>query len=162
MGPTSISGTVDAPRERVFEFICDLTRRPLWTDHFMEDYRLERLEGRGEGAGARFHVGAPGIGWMDSVIAEADPPRKIVERGRGGRSNRIAISTVWELVEEPGGVTRVELTFWSEPGRARGARWWKRRWRKALSRLATAIETGEESAPAVRVGGGNRRLTGIA
>ena len=57
--PISLSATVDAPREHVFHFICDLSKRLTWTDHFMSDYRLERTEASGQGAAARFRIKAP-------------------------------------------------------------------------------------------------------
>lgn len=159
MRPISISGTVDAPRERVFDLIADLALRPAWTDHFAHDFRLERLQAAGEGAGARFRVRAPGIRYMSTTIAEAERPHLIVERGSGGRSNRIAIDAVWELTEGPGAVTTVMLNFRTEPGR-RGGRWWKRRWRRALKRLAEAVERGAPAGEAATVGGGSRPGSG--
>lgn len=160
MRPISVSGTVDAPRERVFDFICDLARRPEWTDHFASDFRLERLDAAGEGAGARFRVRAPGIRYMSMTVAELEPPHLIVERGRGGRSNRIAIAAAWELSEGPGAVTTVRLSF-STSGR-RGGRWWRRRWRRALRRLGEAVEGGAPAPGPVAVAGGDREPTGIA
>ena len=59
MGPISLTTTIDAPRERVFDLIVDLARRPAWTDHFLSDYRLERIPPVGEGAAARFRIDAP-------------------------------------------------------------------------------------------------------
>lgn len=162
MKPISLSVLVDAPRERVFDFISDLNRRPSWTDHFLHDPHLERIEAAGQGAAARYRVGAPGIGQMDTVIAEAERPLKIVEQGHGGRLNRTALKTVWELTEGPGAVTTVNLTFWMEPPRRRGGRWWRRRWKKALRRLSDEIESGAEASPKIGVAGGNRQLTGIA
>jgi uncharacterized protein YndB with AHSA1/START domain len=161
MKPISLSATVDAPRERVFDFISDLSRRPVWTDHFADDFRLERLEAAGEGAGAHFRVRAPGIQYMDTSIANAERPHLIEEQGHGGRSNRKEIRTAGELTEGPGAVTTVTLTFWTEPGRG-GRRWWKRRWRKALRRLDQAIEAGAGPSPEATVAGGNAQLTGIA
>jgi uncharacterized protein YndB with AHSA1/START domain len=158
-----LSTAVDAPRERVFDFLSDLSNRPQWTDHFVDDFHLVRIEPAGVGAAARFRVGAPrGISYMDTTIAEAERPHKIVEQGRGGRRNKIAIHTVWELTEGPGAVTTVTLTFWTEPAGHRGGRWWRRRWHKALRRLATAIESGAPSSGTATVAGGNRQLTGIA
>ena len=162
MGPISLTTQIDAPRERAFDFICDLSRRPAWIDHFAHGYRLERLNPSGEGAAARFRVGAPaGIEYMETVIVEADRPSKIVEQGSGGHLNRIPIHTVWELTEGPGAVTTVTLTFWTEPRKAfdrlrergRGG-WWKRRWSRALRRLGAAIESGGEGIEPVTVAGG--------
>ncbi|HET8592903.1 MAG TPA: SRPBCC family protein [Solirubrobacterales bacterium] len=161
MGPFSLTIAIDAPRERIFDLLCDLSARPGWIDHFAHEYRLERLPPRGRGAAARFRVNGPaGVRYMETVIAEADRPHRIAEHGRGGRLDRIPIRIVWELREGP--TTAVTLTFWTEPsnpvdrlkelGRAR---WWRRRWRKALRRLRDLIETGAET-PRTRAAGGDR------
>ncbi len=161
MGPISLTVSIDAPREAVFDFICDLGIRQGWTDHFAHDYRLERIPAQGEGAGARFRVDAPaGVRYMETVIAEADRPFRIVEHGRGGRLDRIQIRTVWELEEGP--TTTVRLTFWTAPPTAFDrvrelgrSRWWKRRWGKALRRMQEIIESGE-AVPRTEVAGGDR------
>jgi hypothetical protein len=170
MRPISVSTQVDAPRERAFDFICDLSRRPAWVDHFARDYRLERYEPSGLGAAARFRVGAPGgIAFMETEIAEADRPLRIVERGRGGRWNRIPIHTIWELTPGPGAVTTITLSFWTEPpdrfGRLREwgrSGWWRRRWKRAMRRLREAVESGGEGVEPVRVAGGAHLPAGAA
>ena len=166
MGPISLSSTIDAPRERVFEFLCDLAARPSWTDHFVKDYRIERIPATGVGAAARFRVDGPaGVKYMETVIAEAERPYRVVEHGRGGRLDRIAIRIVWELREAP--TTEVTLTFWTIPGspidRIREVgrtRWWRRRWSKALRRLGTVLESGAE-VPRVQPAGGDRLPSGV-
>lgn len=169
MGPISLTTSVDASRERVFDFICDLSVRPSWTGHFASDYRLERLQPRGEGAAARFWVDAPGgIRYMETVIAEAEIPHLIVENGRGGRLDRIRVRTNWELTEGAGGVTDVQLTFWTEPGSPLdriaeiplARRWWKRNWSRALRRLREVVESGEEPEGRIRVAGADRLPAG--
>jgi uncharacterized protein YndB with AHSA1/START domain len=163
MGPISLSIPVDASRERVFDFLIDLSTRPAWTDHFAGDYRLERIPPAGRGAAARFRVDAPGgVRYMETVIAEAERPHKIVEHGRGGHLDRVPLRTVWELTEGPG-VTTVSLTFWTEPTalfdklREQGrSRWWRRRWAKALRRMSELIEAGADAAPRAEVAGGDR------
>jgi uncharacterized protein YndB with AHSA1/START domain len=148
VGPITVTTSIDAPRERVFDFICDLATRPSWIDHFAGDYRLERIPASGRGAAARFRIDAPaGVQYMETVIAEADRPYRVVEHGRGGRLDRVAIRLVWEL--ESGPTTTVKLTFWTAPpsifdrirefGRER---WWRRRWAKALTRMRDLIESG--------------------
>ncbi|MDP9228563.1 MAG: SRPBCC family protein [Actinomycetota bacterium] len=165
MGPISIKIEVGAPRERVFDLVCDLSRRPTWTDHFASGYRLERIEASGAGAAARFRAGAPGgIDYMEMVISEAERPARIVEEGRGGRLNRIPIHAVWELSEDGGSSTGVSLTFATEPSepldrlRDRGAeRWWRRRWTRALERLKQQLESGDAAPEPVGVAGGARQ-----
>ena len=133
MGPISLTVSIDAPRERVFDFICDLGVRQGWTDHFASEYRIERIPAQGLGAGARFRVDAPaGVRYMETVITEAERPFRVVEHGRGGRLDHIPIRTIWELEEGP--TTTVRLTFWTTPLSAfyrimeiRRTRWWNRR-----------------------------------
>jgi uncharacterized protein YndB with AHSA1/START domain len=161
VGPISLDTSIDAPRERVFDFICDLAIRPSWTDHFASDYRLERIAARGKGAAARFRVDAPaGVRYMETVIAEADRPYRIVEHGRGGRLDRVSMRIVWELEEGP--TTRLTLTFWTSPPSAFDrirelgrTRWWRRRWKRALRRMSEQIESGAV-APRTGVAGADR------
>jgi uncharacterized protein YndB with AHSA1/START domain len=161
VGPISLNSSIDASRERVFDFISDLAIRPSWTDHFASDYRLARIPASGLGAAARFRVDAPaGVRYMETVIAEADRPFRIVEHARGGRLDRLPIRVVWELEEGP--TTNLTLTFWTAPTSAFDrlrelgrTRWWRRRWKKALVRMREQIESGV--APArTGVAGGDR------
>ena len=166
MGPISLSTTIDAPRERVFEFLCDLAARPSWTDHFAKEYRIERIPATGVGAAARFRADGPaGVKYMETVIAEAESPYRVVEHARGGRLDRIAMRIVWEIREGP--TTELTLTFWTMPGsifdriRETGrTRWWRRRWSKALRRLGAVIESGAE-VPRVEAAGADRLPSGV-
>jgi uncharacterized protein YndB with AHSA1/START domain len=164
MGPITATITVDAPRERVFELLADLANRPAFYDHFASGYHLQRLESRGLGAAARFHVGAPRFPiWMETEITELDPPHKIVERGHGSRADRMELGTVWELVEGPAATTELTVTFWTEPGnsiddakgRLGAARWYGKQWRTALRRVRDIVEGGETVEP-LRVAGADR------
>jgi uncharacterized protein YndB with AHSA1/START domain len=161
VGPLTVTTSIDAPRERVFDFICDLGARPSWIDHFADEYRVARIPAIGRGAAARFRVKAPaGVRYMETVIAEADRPYRVVEHARGGRLDRVTMRLVWEL--EAGPTTTVTLTFWTAPpsifdrirelGRER---WWRRRWTKALSRMRELIESGA-TVPRVEVAGADR------
>jgi uncharacterized protein YndB with AHSA1/START domain len=170
MGPITASTSVDAPRERVFEFLADLANRPAFTDHFMRDFRLELLESSGVGAAARFRVEAPlNTIWMETVIDETDPPHMISERGQGGRLDRIPMFTAWEVVRGPGAVTTVSVAFWTEPDhpldrireRLGAGRWYRRRWSRALQRMRTLLEAERGSTERVGTAGGNRHPTGV-
>jgi hypothetical protein len=161
VGPISLTVSIDAPRESVFDFLCDLGTRPAWIDHFASDYRLERIPATGRGAAARFRVHAPaGVRYMETVIAEVERPYRVVEHARGGRLDRLPMRIVWEL--EEGATTSVSLTFWTIPAghfdriREIGReRWWRRRWKRAVVRLRELIESGE-APPRAEVAGGDR------
>ena len=102
---------------------------------------------------------------METVIAEADRPYRVVEHARGGRLDRLPMRLVWELEEGP--TTNVSLTFWTIPAgpfdriRETGReRWWRRRWSRALRRLAEVIES-DAPPPRTEVAGGDR-VPGVA
>lgn len=163
MGPISVRRSIDAPRERVFDFVCDLANRPAFTDHFIGELRLERLASRGVGASARMRIARRGL-WLETVIVEASSPYRILERGRGGRWDRIPITTAWELVTQPGGRgCELTLSFWTEPAslldrlreKLGAERYYRRQWSIALSRLKELIES-RRAAEHLVVAGGDR------
>jgi len=171
MDPVGAEIEIDAPRERVFAAIADLSRRPSFTDHFLGGFRLTRIDSEGVGAGARYRVGSPlRRVWMDTAIDEVEEPHKLIERGRGGRSNRIPVTTAWEITEGAGSLTRVRVSRWTEPpnpiDRAlellSGAAGIERRgWRQALRRLRDQLEGDAPPYPPLAVAGGNAHVTGI-
>ncbi|HXS46189.1 MAG TPA: SRPBCC family protein [Solirubrobacterales bacterium] len=171
MGPVSAEIEIDVPRERAFEVLGDLALRPSFTDHFLDDFHLTRIESRGIGAGARFRVAQPLRSvWMDTAIDQLEEPHKIVERGRGGRGNRIPTTTVWELLERSGLLTTVRVSHWTEPSNPvdkavevmSGASFWQQRgWREAVRRLRDELEGAETAAAPVALAGGNPHATGI-
>jgi hypothetical protein len=170
MGPVSAEVEIDVPRPRAFAAIADLALRPAFTDHFLEDFHLTRIASTGTGAGARFRISVwPRRVWTDTTVVESDEPFRLVERGRGGRANRIASTTVWELTEGPGSLTRVRVSYWTEPGIVDRALEllscasipYGRRWREALRRLRDRLEAGDLDAARVGVAGGNAHATGI-
>jgi uncharacterized protein YndB with AHSA1/START domain len=150
MRPVSATTTIDVPREQVYVLLTDMSLRPSFTDHFMTDYRLTRVEPVGVGAAARFRVReAPH--WMDSVIDTAESPHLVREHGRGGRGNRVPTFTVWEIAEGPSpSSSEVTVTFWTEPAtvldHAReftgSARRLRRDWKRAVKRLRDLAENG--------------------
>lgn len=164
MGPMTVSILIDAPRERVFEYLQDIANHPEFTDHYLRDWHLTRENSVGRGAGARFRVAVPGnrFSWGDVTFTEVLPPHRIVEVGRGGKTNRIRTLGVYELAPGAGGTTRVQFTLQSQPGalsdrlmESFGARSWMRRKNmKALRRLRSIIETGEGRGRRVTVAGG--------
>jgi hypothetical protein len=172
MGPVSAEVEIDAPRRRAFELIGDLSRRPSFTDHFVSGFHLTRLEASGPGAGARFRIGLPPRAiWMDTAISTVEEPVRIIEHGRGGRGNRVSSTTVWELLEGPGSLTRVRVSYRTDSGsaldraveRAGGASIWHvRAWRRALRRMRDLLEsTQAQPAQRTTVAGGNPHATGV-
>jgi uncharacterized protein YndB with AHSA1/START domain len=171
MGPITAAIEIDVQREQAFALLCDLSNRPAFTDHFLSGFHLTRIEPSGVGAGARFRVAGPLRSiWMDTTIVEIEEPHRIVERGRGGRANRIPSNTVWELTEGPGSLITVRVSHWTEPSNPvdrtvevlSGASVWQERgWREAMRRLRDLLESGKPGADRVAVAGGNRHGTGI-
>lgn len=171
MGPVSAEVEIDVPRERAFEAIADMARRPTFTDHFLTGFRLTRIESSGVGAGGRFRIAVrPRRVWADTAITEAEAPHRVVERGFGGRANRIPSTTLWELTEGPGALTRVRVSYWTEPSNpvdralellSAASIFYERRWREALRRLREQLEAEAVAAGAIGVGGGNAHATGI-
>lgn len=156
MGPVSAEIAIDAPRERVFALLEDLSVRPSFTDHFIKRFHLLRTDPVGPGAGARCYAPAAG-GWFDCVIQDHEAPHRIVERGHGGRFNRVPVITEWRLAELPGtSGCEVTVTFWTDPSHPfdrlqelrRSERKLAREWRKALQRLRALAE---DEAPVERV-----------
>jgi len=170
MGPVSAEIEIDVPREQVFAALADLSLRPSFTDHFLTEFRLTRIDPIGIGAGARFcALGPLRKVWMDTAIVALGPPFRIIEEGHGGRTNRIPTHTVWELKEGPANLTAVRVSHWTEPphldralellsatsvSQARG-------WRQALRRLRDNLESDQPAAERIAVAGGNRYATGI-
>jgi uncharacterized protein YndB with AHSA1/START domain len=148
MRQVTVHTTISAPREQVFDFIVDLAGRPAYTDHYLEDYRLARVNPYGKGAAARFLLRAPlAKEHVEIEITECERPRRIVEEARVGRRGRSRGLAVYELVPEAGGATRVELTTYSEPKTAIDAfkqrsahRWMRRQTKMALERLRLIFE----------------------
>jgi len=170
MGPVSAEVEIDVPRPRAFAAIADLALRPAFTDHFLGEFHLTRIASTGAGAGARFRISVwPRRVWTDTTVVESDEPFRLVERGHGGRANRIPSTTVWELTEGPGSLTRVRVSYWTEPGAldrtlellSCASIPYERRWREALRRLREKLEAGDLDAARVGVAGGNAHATGI-
>jgi Polyketide cyclase / dehydrase and lipid transport len=151
MREVTVSTIISAPREDVFDFVCDLAARPSFTDHFMDDYRLARVQPVGVGAAARFRLDVPLANeYAELTITKADRPRQIIEEIRVGRRGRSRAVAVYDFARESARVTRVELTSYIEPAtkvdRFRqfgAAAWMRRKTKKALERLRMIFEEPE-------------------
>ena len=142
--PVTVSVKIGRPREEVFAYLSDIANHPEFTDHYLKDWRLTRVDSYGPGAGARYKMDAPfqRFGWSDLTFIQVEAPRSIVAVGRGGKFNRIKTFASWELEPASGG-TKVHFTFETEPKlptdrfvEAFGFRgWFRRKSNKALRRL---------------------------
>ncbi len=154
MDPFTVTATIARPREQVFEYLADIANHPEFTDHYLVDWHLTRVDSYGAGAGARFRVKAPltRFSWADMTLAELQPPFRIVEHGRGGKYNRVRMLSTYTLSPAAGGTTKVEYTLETVPAMlsdklldALGGRAWTRRQAaKAMRRLRTILEEGRD------------------
>jgi uncharacterized protein YndB with AHSA1/START domain len=144
----TVSTVISAPRDEVFDFVCDLASRPAYCDHYMRDYRLARVNPIGRGAAARFQLRGPmAKEYAELEVREVDRPRRIVEEIRAGRRGRNRYVAVYDFAVEAGGTTRVELTTYGEPAtivdrlkEIGAAGWMRRQTKKALERLRMIFE----------------------
>ena len=149
MRQVTVSTVISAPREQIFDFVCDLAARPAYTDHFMRDYRLARVNPVGRGrrralpaARRRSPRSTPSCRSPRSTGRAGSSRRSAV--GRRGRNRSLA---VYDFIAEGHGVTRVELTTFSEPATVvdrvkelGAAGWMRRQTAKALERLRMIFE----------------------
>jgi uncharacterized protein YndB with AHSA1/START domain len=164
MDPMTVSIVVDRPREQVFDYLQDIANHSEFTDHYLVDWRLTRIDSIGRGAGARFRLKAPGarFAWGDVTFVEVDRPHRIVEVGRTGKDNRVRTRGVYELAPGAAGTTRVRFTVQTQPATLAdrllegfGTRTWMRRQNtRAMRRLRTILESGEGRGGRVTVAGG--------
>ncbi len=152
--PFTVSTTIAKPREQVFEYLADIANHPEFSDHYLVDWHLTRVETYGTGAGARFRIKAPmnRFSWADVTFAELQSPFRIVEHGRGGKYNRIRMLGTYTLSPGPGGTTRVQYTLETEPSQLSdklldtlgGRSWTRRQAAKALRRLRSILEENRD------------------
>jgi uncharacterized protein YndB with AHSA1/START domain len=162
--PVTVSTVISAPREQVFDYLQDIANHGEFTDHYLVDWHLTRIDSVGRGAGARFRVKAPGsrFSWADVTFVEVDRPHRIVEAGRTGKNNRIRTLGTYELVPGASGTTRVRFTLETAPAtlsdrlmESFGARGWtKRKNARAMRRLRGILERGEGRGRRVTVAAG--------
>lgn len=162
MDPVTNAVTIDRPRDEVFDYLSDIANHPEFSDHYLKDWRLTRVDSVGRGAGARFRLDAPfqRFGWADMTFIEVEPPYRIVAAGRGGKFNRNKTFTTWTLTPSGTG-TRVEFSTETEPALVTDRimegfglrRWFNRGTRKALRRLQSILEENEDRGRRATVAG---------
>ncbi|MGI8715231.1 MAG: SRPBCC family protein [Solirubrobacteraceae bacterium] len=152
MDPYTVSTTIARPRQQVYEYLADIANHAEFTDHYMVDWHLTRVDSYGRGAGARFRITAPmnRFSWADMTFADMQPPFRILERGRGGKYNRIRMIGTYTLSPAAGGTTKVDYTYETEPSQLSdklfetlgGRSWSRRKAAKAMRRLRSILEDG--------------------
>jgi uncharacterized protein YndB with AHSA1/START domain len=162
--PVTVSIVVSAPREEVFDYLQDIANHPEFTDHYLVDWHLTRIDSVGAGAGARFRVKVPAgrFNWADVTFAEVERPHRILEIGRAGKDNRVRTFGLYELAPAAAGATRVRYTLETVPAtftdrllEGFGARsWFRRKNKRAMHRLRGILEGDEERGHRVTVAGG--------
>lgn len=168
MDPVSSTVTIDRAPEEVYDYLYDVANHAEFTDHYLKEFRLTREDSLGPGAGARFKVDAPlnRFSWADVTIAEAERPRRIVQRGRTGKFNRVRLMSHYTLESLAGGTaTRVTLTTETEPPKLASdrfmerlaKRWFKRKQGKAVKRLRSILEEGEGRGTRASIAAGGPR-----
>jgi uncharacterized protein YndB with AHSA1/START domain len=163
MEPLTVSVSISRPREEVFAYLIDIANHQEFTDHYLVDWHMTRVETVGEGAGGRFRHTAPlqRFDWADVTFIDVDEPRRIVQAGRGGKYNRTRLRSVYELEPGAGGTTRVSLTVETRPAtvgdrlmESLGMRGWlKRKSARALKRLRSILEDDEGRGPRATIAG---------
>jgi uncharacterized protein YndB with AHSA1/START domain len=168
MEPVTLTTTIARPREEVFEYLADVANHSEFTDHCLTDWHLTREDSYGAGAGARFRVKSrfDRFSYGDMTLAEVRPPERIVATGRAGRFNRMRTRTEWRL--EEAGTGKTDLTFVTESTPAtssdrlmekllRVPATTKRCHRRALERLRSILEAGEQRGARTTLSGGARK-----
>ena len=151
MDPVVDSVVIARLREEVFDYLADIANHSEFSDHYIEHFRLTRIDSVGRGAGARFRLDAPlaRFSWADMTFVEVERPYRIVAVGRGGKFNRIATTTIWTLDPAPGRGTRVEVMTETVPALPTDRfmeavtgyrRWMGRNLRKSMRRLQGILE----------------------
>jgi uncharacterized protein YndB with AHSA1/START domain len=163
MDPVTANVLIDRPREEVFDYLADIANHQEFSDHYLKEWRLTRVDSVGRGAGARFKIDAPldRFGWGDMTFIEVQRPYKIVAAGRSGKFNRNKTWTTWTL-SPSGNATKVEVTTEAEVNMAtdkflnavlRRRGWLKRGLRKGLRRMQSILEEDLDRGKRATVGG---------
>jgi uncharacterized protein YndB with AHSA1/START domain len=168
MEPVTLTTTIARPREEVFEYLADVANHSEFTDHCLTDWHLTREDSYGAGAGARFRVKSrfDRFSYGDMTLAEVRPPERIVATGRAGRFNRMRTRTEWRLEEAGTGKTALTFVTESTPATSsdrlmekllRVPATTKRCHRRALERLRSILEAGEQRGARTTLSGGARK-----
>jgi uncharacterized protein YndB with AHSA1/START domain len=162
MRPLRLGVTIDRPREQVYDYLSDIANHVEFSDHYLKDFRLERVDSRGVGAAASFRVAFGSSLWGEIVIGALELPHRIALDGHTGKLGRVKIHASYTLTLFGQDRTRVDYEVSTAPATATdrlrealgGRTWLRRQSHKALRRLAQVLEEGEPSSHAARVAAG--------
>jgi uncharacterized protein YndB with AHSA1/START domain len=168
MEPVTLTTTIARPREEVFAYLADVANHQEFTDHCLTDWHLTREDSYGAGAGGRFRTKSrfDRFSYGDLTLAELRPPEWILATGRAGRFNRIRTRSEWTLEPAGDGGTLVTFTTQTTPATYADRKMEKllrvrssttRCHKKALDRLRSILEGGEQRGARTSVSGGARK-----
>ncbi len=168
MEPVTLTTTIAKSREEVFDYLADVANHQEFTDHCLVDWHLTREDSYGVGAGARFRVKSrfDRFSYGDLTLAEVRAPELIVGTGRAGRFNRVHTRTEWRLQDAGGGRTNVTFVMQTEPATQSDRLMEKflrvpatttKCHRRALERLRSILEAGEQRGHRTTLSGGARK-----
>ena len=101
MREVTVSIVISAPREQIFDFVCDLAGRPGLHGPLHARLPPRSRQPGGLGAAARFQLQAPlAKEYAELQITEVDRPRRIVEEIRVGRRGRNRSLAVYDFSDE--------------------------------------------------------------
>jgi uncharacterized protein YndB with AHSA1/START domain len=162
--PVVVTATIARPREEVFDYLADIANLPEFAGDYVKDLRLTRIDSVGQGAGARYRLEAPlnRFSWADMTYVLVDRPYRIVAVGRGGKFNRIEMTTIWTLEPTDGDATRLEVMTETVPPLPTDKvveavtgfrRWTRRRLGRSVRRLQEILEEDAARGPRATVAG---------
>ena len=162
MDPVELSITIARPREEVFEYLADIANHPEFTDHYLKEWRLTRVDSYGRGAGARFRIDAPlnRFGWGDLTFVEVE--RAAQDRRRRPRRQVQPHQDLASWTLEPAPAAARASSSCSRPSRRcrptdrrvlRHPRLVQAQVGKALRRLRSILEDNEERGTRATVAG---------
>ena len=78
--------SIDAPRERVFDYLSDIANHAEFSDHYLQDFRLERLSPGASAPSAQLPARLPARHAVGEtvLITELEAPHRIVLEGSAG------------------------------------------------------------------------------
>ena len=126
--PVSVSVKIGRPREEVFAYLADIANHPEFSDHYLEQFRLTRVDSVGRG-GKFNRIRTTAIWTLDVAPGGGTEVEYMIESEPVFPTDRI--------VEALSG--------------QRG--WFKRKVRKAMRRLQAILEENEDRGARATVGG---------